>query len=67
MTLALSDDGLVRSRWGGFHPDHIIDSEKVFKLIRSLTAFYKNEAKPYLYNGRMIPPPLVECEKVDFL
>lgn len=67
MTLVLSDDGFVRSKWGRFLPDHIIDQEKVFKLVKNLTTFYKNEAKPYLYNGRMITPPLVECEKVDFL
>jgi hypothetical protein len=67
MTLVLSDDGFVRSKWGRFLPDHIIDQEKVFKLVKNLTTFYKNEAKPYLYNGRMITPPLVECENVDFL
>ena len=67
MTLILSDDGLIRSRWGEFLPDHVVDQEKVFKLIKNLTAFYKNEAKSYLYNGRMIKPPKVECETVEFI
>lgn len=37
------------------------DESKVLTLIRNLTRFYREEGKPYLYAGRMIPALPVAC------
>ena len=36
-------------------------------FIRNLTRFYREEAKPYLYAGRMIPALPVECPDRAFI
>ena len=66
MTLVIGEDGNVRSRWGKLRTGHIPNQERVLRLVRNLTAFYRNQAKPYLINGRMIHAPTMECDTVAF-
>lgn len=66
MTLVLTPNGDLMSHWGTRDFSHFPDKEKAFRLIANLTRFYKEAAKPYLYAGRMIPSPDVECENVIF-
>jgi hypothetical protein len=42
------------------------DQEKLLRLVRNLTAFYREKAKPYLYAGRMIAPEEVDCPMLEF-
>ena len=67
MTLIINQDGQVKSRWGKPKTDHIPNQEKILRLVKNLTAFYHNEAKPYLFAGRMIKPLEVECGTLEFL
>ena len=43
------------------------NQEKILRLVKNLISFYKNEAKDYLFCGRMIVPPLLECGTVEFM
>ena len=67
MTLVLDQDGQIKSRWGRPMTDHVPDQEKILRLVRNLTRFYREQAKPYLFAGRMIPALPVECGTLDFL
>ncbi len=67
MTLVLSPDGRIQSYWGQRDLSDLPDEGKVLTLIRNLTRFYKEEAKPYLYAGRMIPALPVECDDREFI
>ena len=68
LTLVLDQDGQIRSRWGKtkLEEPHLPDQAKVLRLVHTLTALYHNEAKPYLYAGRMITPLAVDCPTVEF-
>ena len=66
MTLVFSPDGELMPNWG--RPRHTCppDKEKVLRFVKNLTEFYKAEAAPYLFCGRMTAAPKVECESVSF-
>jgi hypothetical protein len=66
MTLVLTQDGDIASYWGMRDFSVLPDKEKTLSLIANLTRFYKEHAKPYLYAGRMIASPIVECDSVVF-
>ncbi|MBE6593312.1 MAG: hypothetical protein E7642_04890 [Ruminococcaceae bacterium] len=66
MTLVLTQDGDIASYWGMRDFSVLPDKEKTLTLVSNLTRFYKEQAKPYLFAGRMIPAPKVECESVVF-
>ena len=66
MTFVLDQDGQIRTRWGKLKTDHVPDQEKLLRLVRNLTAFYREKAKPYLYAGRMIAPEEVDCPMLEF-
>lgn len=66
MTLILTQDGDLASHWGLRDFSILPDKEKALRLIANLTAFYKEKAKPYLFDGKMTVPPTVECETVTF-
>ena len=66
MTLVIDENGQIRTGWGKRKTDHVPDKEKILRLVKNLTAFYREQAKPYLYNGRMIAPPAVVCDTVAF-
>ena len=54
------------SSWGTRDFDHAPNKEKALGMISNLTRFYREEAKPYLYAGRMIQALPVECETVTY-
>ena len=62
LTLVLAPDGRIQSYWGQRDLSDLPDEGKVLTFIRNLTRFYREEAKPYLYAGRMIPALPVICE-----
>ncbi len=67
MTLVLSPDGRIQSYWGQRDLSDLPDPDKVLTFIRNLTRFYREEAKPYLYAGRMIPALPVACADRSFI
>ena len=66
MTLVLTQDGDLMSEWGMRDFSVLPNKEKALKLIANLSRFYKEKAKTYLYDGRMIAPPSIECETVAY-
>ncbi|MBR6762535.1 MAG: hypothetical protein IKM13_02160 [Clostridia bacterium] len=66
MTLVLTPGGDLMSSWGTRDFDHAPNKEKALGMISNLTRFYREEAKPYLYAGRMIQALPVECETVTY-
>lgn len=66
MTLVIDQDGQIKSRWGKLKTNYVPDQEKVLRLVRNLTRFYREKGKSYLYAGRMIPPAPVFCDTVEF-
>ena len=64
MTLVLSPDGDLTPYWG--RPRYKVppNKEKTLKFISNLTRFYREEAKPYLYSGRMMPCDGFECGSI---
>ncbi len=67
LTLVLSPDGRIQSYWGERDLTKLPDRDRVLTLIRNLTRFYKEKAKPYLYAGRMIPALPMECPDRTFI
>lgn len=67
LTLVLSPDGRIQSYWGQRDLSDLPDRDKVLTLIRNLTRLYREEAKPYLYAGRMIPALPMECADRAFI
>ena len=66
MTLVLTQDGGIMEMWGMKDFSSLPDKQKTLRLIANLTKFYKNEASKYLFAGRMIASPKVECDSVSF-
>ncbi len=66
MTLVLSPSGDIMSHWGTRDFEHSPKKEKVYTLIRNLTRFYREQAKPYLYAGRMTAAEKIDCGKRVF-
>ncbi len=66
MTLVLTQDGELLSHWGLKDFSSLPDKEKALQLVGNLMRFYKKFAKKYLYAGRMITAPAVECESITF-
>ena len=67
MTLVLSPDGDLLSNWGQRDFSRLPKKETVLRLIKNLTRFYKEEAKEYLYAGKMIKGERLECDTVTFI
>ena len=61
MTLVLHPDGWLMDSWGTRDFDHTPDKKQVFTMIANLTRFYREEAMPYLFDGRMIPTAPIDC------
>ena len=66
LTLILSPDGQLFSHWGSRDFEHWPDMDRSLQLIRNLSRFYREEGKPFLYNGRMIPAQPIQCEEIRF-
>ena len=66
MTLVLSPDESILTRWGA-RPEAIpADRDTVLRLIANLTRFYHSKGKPYLSCGRMGPSLALDCPTVTF-
>ena len=63
MTLVFTPSGDLMTHWGTRDFLHAPNRDLTLKMIKNLTQFYKDCGKDYLYAGRMIPSPTVECEK----
>ncbi len=66
MTLVLTPDGDLMNNWGTRDFIHKPDREAALRMVANLSRLYREEAKPYLYDGRMIPAPAVACDTVSF-
>lgn len=66
ITLPLTPDGNLLSGWSTRDFVNLPDREKTLHFIKNLTAFYKTQAKPYLYNGKMIPAEKIVCPTVSY-
>ena len=66
MTLVLTQDGDLMDQWGMKDFSCLPNKDKALRLIANLTKFYKEEASKYLYAGRMIESPEIECDCVTF-
>lgn len=65
MSLVLAPNGQILQQWGTRDFSDAVNGEKILTLVSNLTAFYKSFAKPYLWSGRMIAPPTLQCEDVE--
>ncbi|MBE6891620.1 MAG: hypothetical protein E7481_06295 [Ruminococcaceae bacterium] len=66
MTVVLTPDGDLMSSWGTRDFEHAPDKEKAMAFVANMTRFYREKAKQYLYNGRMIAGLPVECEMASY-
>ena len=66
MTVVLCPDGKLMQNWGTRDFAHAPDKEKALAFVAKMTKFYREEAKPFLYNGRMIAGFPVECGVAPF-
>ncbi len=60
-TLVLTPEGELSPAWSTRDFSHLPDKDAALRFIANLTLFYREEAKPYLYGGRMIAPLPLEC------
>jgi hypothetical protein len=66
MTLVITPDGEIMTHWGTRDFAHAPSKEKALRFIKNLVGIYRSSAKKYLYAGRMIEPPRVECESIAY-
>ncbi len=66
MTVVLCPDGALMHSWGTRDFVHTPDKEKALAFVARMMKFYREEAKPFLYNGRMIEGLPVECGLAPF-
>ena len=65
MTIVLSPDGSILPNWG-HREGKTVDKDKTLAFIKTLTDFYNNEGKKYLYNAKRIPAKKIDCDTVCF-
>ena len=66
MTVVLCPDGNLMQNWGTRDFEHAPNKEKALAFVANMTKFYREKAKPFLYNGRMIDGLPVECDFAPF-
>ena len=66
MTVVLCPDGTLMQNWGTRDFEHAPDKEKTLAFAAKMTKFYREKAKAFLYNGRMIEGLPVECGAAPF-
>lgn len=64
MTVVLTPNGDLMTHWGTRDFVNSPNKEKTFRMIKNLTAFYKETAKDYLYAGKMIEGKELECKEI---
>ena len=63
LTLVLTPDGNVFPNWGCHDFSFIPNREKTLTFIANMTKLYNEQAKPYLFDGKMIKTREYECNK----
>lgn len=66
MTVVLNPNGDFLSYWGMTDFSKLPDKEKVLKFIGNMTKFYNEQAKEYLFAGKMIKSPDVKCNEITY-
>lgn len=64
MTVVLTPNGDLMTHWGTRDFEHAPNKEKTLRLIKNLTKFYKEQAAPYLYAGKMISGKKLQCKDI---
>ena len=60
-TLVLTPEGELSPAWSTRDFSHLPDKTAALRFIANLSRFYREEARPYLYGGRMVAPLPLEC------
>ena len=66
MTLVFSPNGELMPNWGRPRHTKAPSKEKVLTLVANLSRFYREKAKAFLFNGKMIACRGVECGNIVF-
>jgi len=66
MTLVLAPNGELMTHWGTHDFEHAPNMEKTLRFIKNVMSFYRSEGEKYLYSGKMIFAPDIECEEITF-
>ncbi len=66
MTIVMTPDGNLMNNWGCHDFSNLPDMERALTFIANMNRFYREQAKPYLYAGKMCKPFSYECEKIAF-
>ena len=64
MTLILAPNGDLMTHWGTHDFEHAPNMEKTLEFIKNVMEFYRNVGKKYLYSGKMIFAPDIECDEI---
>lgn len=65
MTLILSPSGKLMTHWGTHDFENAPDMDKTLTFIKNMREFYDSCGKEYLYCGKMINAPSIECESIE--
>lgn len=63
LTLVITPDGNIFPNWGCHDFSFIPNREKTLTFIANMTKLYAEDAKKYLFDGKMIKPVEYDCEK----
>ena len=66
MTLVMTPSGDIMTNWGTREFDNPPSKDKVFTLVKNLTALYNSGAKKYLHNARMTAPAVLGCDSITY-
>ena len=66
MTIVMTPDGNLMNNWGCHDFSNLPDKERALTFIANMNRFYKEQAKDYLYAGKMCKPNEYICETVSY-
>jgi hypothetical protein len=66
LSIVILPDGKILPYWGFKNGINCVDNEKTLSFIKTLTDFYNNDGKKYLYNAKRIPAKEVVCDNVEY-
>lgn len=66
MTLVVTPDGRLMTNWGNHDFSIMPDREKALHFAANMQRFYREQAKPYLYAGKMIKPKGYTCSCTEY-
>ena len=64
MTLTLAPNGELMTHWGTHDFEHAPNMEKAMAFIKNLMRFYSEDAKEYLYLGKMSNSADIKCDEI---